>query len=131
MEFIVPKFIERELKIIGPMTFKQFIFIALAGALCFVVYYTYKPLFWPSLIILGGGGSALAFLKIRGRPLPVILLNFFKFTAGPKLYIWKRKQTPVYFPPVGIKKKTGESPLEMGGGTELKRLQTQIETKKK
>lgn len=129
MEFIVPKFIERELKIIGPMTFKQFAFIGLAGALCFVIYYTYRPFFWPSLIILGGGGAALAFLKIGGRPLPVILFNFFKFTVTPKLYLWRRKKTIVYFPSVTARKKMGESPLEMGGG-ELKRLKTQIETKK-
>jgi hypothetical protein len=131
MEFIVPKFIERELKIVGPMTFKQFAFIGLAGAICFVIYYTYRKLFWPALIILGGGGAALAFIKIGGRPLPTILLNFFKYNVSPRLYIWKRKQMPVYYPPLSVKKKEGESPLEMGGGAELKRLKTQIETKKK
>jgi hypothetical protein len=131
MEFIVPKFIERELKIIGPMTFKQFAFVGLAGAICFVIYYTYRPLFWPSVIILGGGGAALAFIKIGGRPLPIILLNFFKYKVSPSLYIWKRKKIPVYYPPLSVKKKEGESPLEMGGGAELKRLKTQIETKKK
>ena len=130
MEFIVPKFIERELKIVGPMTFKQFVFVGLAGAICFVIYYLYRPFFWPSLIIFGGGGAALAFLKIGGRPLPTILLNFFKYNLSPKLYIWKRKKIPVYYPPLPIKKKEGESPLEIGGGSELKRLKTQVETKK-
>lgn len=113
------------------MTFKQFAFIALAGAICFVLYYTApKKIFWLSVFLLGGGGAALAFLKIGGRPLPTILFNFLKFTGAPKLYIWRRKQTPVYFPSVNVRKKIGESPLEMGGGTELKRLKTQIETKK-
>lgn len=129
MEFIVPKFIERELKVIGPMTFKQFAFLGMAGAICFVIYYLYRPFFWPALIILGGGGSALAFLKIGGRPLPTIILNFFKFLFRPKTYIWKMKKFPVYGPK--IKPKKGESPLEMGGGLELKKLKTKIETKKR
>jgi hypothetical protein len=128
MEFIVPKFIERELKVIGPMTFKQFAFIGFAGAICFVIYYLYRPFFWPALIILGGGGAALAFLKIGGRPLPTIISNFFKFLFRPKLFIWGRKKIPVYTP---IKPKKGESPLEMGGGLELKKLKTEIETKKR
>lgn len=128
MEFIVPKFIERELKIIGPMTLKQFAFLGMAGAICFVIYYLYRPFFWPALIILGGGGAALAFLKIGGRPLPVIISNFFKFLFRPKLFVWKRKKIPVYAP---AKPKRGESLLEMGGGLELKKLKTEIETKKR
>jgi len=37
MRYTVPQFIEHEAKIIGPLTFKQFTYLAMAGAGCFVV----------------------------------------------------------------------------------------------
>lgn len=130
MEFIVPKFIEREMRVIGPLTLKQFGFLAGVGAICFIVYYLYRPLFWPALIFIGGGGAALAFLKIREESLPKIIVNFLKFLLSPKVYTWKMKKFPIYKPPIRPKKK-GESPLEIGGGIELKKLKTKIETGKR
>jgi len=34
-----------------------------------------------------------AFIKIEGRSLPSILLNFFNFTVSPKRYIWHKAQS--------------------------------------
>ena len=36
MEFTVPKFIEKEAKIIGPLTFKQFLCLVIPGATVFI-----------------------------------------------------------------------------------------------
>lgn len=138
MRFNVPQFIEHEAKIVGPLTFKQFIFIGGAGVICFILYYSMPfPVFFAASVILGGAGAALAFLKIGGLPLPLILSNFFKFSTTPKIYIWKKREQP------GIKvykreeekketeEKEEELPLKIAKKSRLKKLHTQIETKTK
>lgn len=98
MPYVVPKFIEMKPKIVGPLTFKQFIFIGIAGAISFLLYFTLAKksffLFIVFSFILISGALSLAFLKSGGQPLPTILKNFFIFSARPKLYIFKKKVLP-------------------------------------
>ena len=136
-QFTVPKFIEHEAKIVGPLTFKQFIFVGIAGAICFILYFTLGKvnffLFLLLAIILMVGGFALAFLKSGGRSLPVVLKNFFSFSMSPKIYLWKKKGG---LPPKIIEK-IEEIPKEvkensvptMTGKSRLKNLSNEIETK--
>src|SRR3989344_169265 len=95
MRFTVPQFIEHEAKIVGPLTFRQFIYIGLAGGLIFIFYFTFgkkAPLIFLLIsIILFVLAAAMAFVKIGGRGLPTILMNVFKFSVSPKMYIWKQK----------------------------------------
>jgi len=73
MEFTVPKFIEKEARIVGPLTFKQFIFIGAAGAISIFVYFVLPfYLFIIAVIILLGGSFALAFLKMGKLPYLVL-----------------------------------------------------------
>jgi len=135
MRFTVPQFIEHEAKIVGPLTFKQFIFIGMAGAVGFILYFT-APfyIFLIACLILGGGAVALAFLKIGGRDLPTVLGNSLKFLISPKMYIWRKKETPVrVFKKEEIKKEVPEEglPLKIAEKSQLKKLRTQIETKTK
>ena len=68
MEFVVPQFIERESKIIGPFNFKQSIFLGIAGALVLFLYFIIKS-FWIFLIIaffLVIGALALVFSDSAG-----------------------------------------------------------------
>lgn len=138
MRFTVPQFIEYEAKIIGPFTFRQFIFVGVAGAICFVIYFSAPlSLFVISCFVLGGTALAFAFLKIGGRSLFTILGNFLKFSVTPKLYIWKRKETQatVFKKEFKKEKKEGETeeelPLKIAAKSQLKKLRTQIETKTK
>ena len=89
-QFTVPQFIEHEAKIVGPLTFKQFVFIGVAGAICFIFYFT-VPFFVFILLSIAImlGGFALAFLKSGGRTLPIVLKNFFSFSTAPNIYLWK------------------------------------------
>lgn len=78
-----------------------------------------------------GVGAGLAFLKIGGRDLPKILANFFRFTIGSKLYIWKRREAIVTFTKeVELKKggKEGDIPLKSAGASRLKKMKTKLET---
>lgn len=138
-QFTVPKFIEHKAKIVGPLTFDQFIYVGAAGAICFALYFTLaKTSFFLFLIlamILMGASSALAFLKSGGRSLPVVLMNFFSFSISPKIYLWQKKGG---LPPKIIEKeempKAAKEIKEAAvptaaGKSRLNALSKQIETK--
>jgi len=124
-----------EAKIVGPLTFRQFIFIGIAGAICFVLYFTFPfSLFLLATIVLGSGAVAFAFLKIGGRGLPTILGNFLKFSLAPKIYLWGKKEVPTEVfkkEVVKAEEKKEELPLKIAEKSQLKKLRTQIETKTK
>lgn len=135
MRFTIPQFIEHEPKIVGPLTFKQFIFVGIAGAVCFVIYFS-APfyIFLITSVVLGTGSLALAFVKIGGRSLPVILANFLKFNLTPKIYIWRKAEMPIRIVKKAPKKKKEEEeelPLKIAERSQLKKIRTQIETKTK
>lgn len=92
MEFTVPQFIDYEAKIVGPLTFKQFIIVGIAGIICFAA--AMKTPFYisiPVIIFVGGGAGGLTFLKIGGSPPLTVLKNFLRFKASPNVYVWKHK----------------------------------------
>ncbi len=139
MRFTVPQFIDYEAKIVGPLTFRQFVYVGIAGAVCFVLYFTAPfSLFLISCFVLGGGALAFAFIKIGGRSLPTILANLLRFSLTPKMYIWRKKETlvTVYKKKVSASvestaDKEEELPLKIAEKSRLKKMKIQIETKTK
>jgi hypothetical protein len=134
MQFEVPQFIEHEPKIIGPLTFNQFIYIGIAGAVIFLLFFSLPfALFLVPGIAIGAVGAGLAFLKVSGKSLPVLLLNLFSFSLGPKTYIWHRKLsipkavTPTTF--VQEKKSPVASRIQSGKGGRIKDLSLRVDTK--
>ena len=91
MRFQVPQFIEIEDKIFGPLTFKQFIYIAGAGGMA-VGLWVLLPAWLAMTLALPivAFGLALAFYKINNKPFIYIVEAFFKYSIGSKLYIWKK-----------------------------------------
>ena len=137
MQFTIPQFIEKEPKIIGPFTFKQFIFIGAASGVCVFFYFTTPlPVFIIAAIILLGSALALSFLTIKGIPLPTVIKNSFLFLFKPKIYLWKKKS----FSPRLLKKEIKfekpkeeidkKPPLRLGGKRKLGELFNRLETKK-
>lgn len=95
MRFAVPQFIERKAKVVGPLTFKQSVILAGAGAICFLLYFKTPVFIWlPSIFLIMGVALSLSFLKIGGRPLLTVMKNFFVYSISPKAYMWKRKIIP-------------------------------------
>jgi len=92
MQYQVPQFIEVEDKIFGPLTLKQFIYIAGAGGLC-LLFFTILPIYIAIVLSLpfAALGLALAFYKINDRPLIITLEHGFSYMLGTKLYIWKQR----------------------------------------
>ncbi len=92
MEYQVPQFIEVEDKIIGPLTLKQFIYVAGAGGLC-VVFFVYLSFVFAFLLSapVVGLAAALAFYKINGKPFIEVLEAGFNYYTGAKLFLWKHR----------------------------------------
>lgn len=93
MEYQVPQFIEVEDKIVGPLTLKQFIYIAGSAGLC-VVFFVYLPLIAAILLSIpvAASGVALSFYKMNGKPFIEILEAGFNYYTGAKLFLWKHQE---------------------------------------
>ena len=91
MRFQVPQFIEVEDKVFGPLTVRQFIYLAGGGGLAYLIYaflpFILAILLIPPVVILS---LMLAFYKINDRPFIYTLESAVKFYIGGKLYIWKK-----------------------------------------
>ena len=135
MEFSVPQFIEMETKIVGPFTWRQFIFIGGAGIIIFFLYFLIKLfiVFIIISIILAVLAFSFALLKIGGHPLPSVLVYFLIYTLSSKIYIWKKEpivSTFVYKKErVRPKKEEKEEglPLRVGGESHLQDLSKQVQ----
>jgi len=91
MRFQVPQFIEIEDKIFGPLTIKQFIYLAGGAGLCVALFYT-LPLYVSGLLIIAIAALslALAFYKVNNKPFVFLIESAFRFAFSNKLYIWKK-----------------------------------------
>ena len=87
MQFQVPQFIEVEDKIFGPLTLKEFIYLAVAGGVVFMLFFILQTWLWVIMAaILVTGATAFAFIKINGRPLAIILIAALRYAWQPKFY---------------------------------------------
>lgn len=93
MEFQVPQFIEIEDKIFGPLTFKQFIYLAGGAGISFVLW-TFLPSFLAILFIIPVVAFvvALAFYRLNDKPFISVVESAIAYATGCKLYIWKRRK---------------------------------------
>lgn len=92
-QYQVPQFIEVEDKIFGPLTLKQFIYLAGAGGVC-LIFFTLLPLYLTILfsvpvVILA---LALAFYQVNGRPFIIAMEHAFSYYIGGKLYLWRQHE---------------------------------------
>lgn len=93
MRFQVPQFIEVEDKIFGPLTLKQFLYLAGGGAAIFLVKQI-LPFFLFVIVtaLIAGAAAALAFVKINNRPLVIFLSHALSYYVGRRLYIWRKEE---------------------------------------
>ncbi|MEK7622181.1 MAG: PrgI family protein [Patescibacteria group bacterium] len=94
MNFQVPQFIEVEDKIFGPLTFKQFIYLAGGAGAVFIIY-ALLP-FWLGvwlMLPIALLALALAFYKVNNRSFIYVLEHGFRYLLSAKLYLWKRQDS--------------------------------------
>ncbi|MDP2652359.1 MAG: PrgI family protein [bacterium] len=113
MEYQVPQFIEVENKIVGPLTLKQFIYIAGGAGLC-VVFFAYLPIVAALILsaLVVALAASLAFYKINGKPFINVLEAGFNYYTGAKLFLWKHGGS-------GVEKKSAAVPLVQRGTPKL------------
>lgn len=93
MQFQVPQFIEVEDKIFGPLTFKQFIYIAGGAGISYMLWRS-LPIYIaaPFILLFGGVGIALAFFQYNGQPFIQSLEHAFIYLTRSKLYLWSNEE---------------------------------------
>lgn len=93
MEYQVPQFIEIEDKVVGPLTLKQFIYLAGGLGLC-VVFFVYLSILLAILLSVpvAALAAALSFYKVNGKSFVDMLEAGFGYYTGSKLFLWKHKE---------------------------------------
>ncbi|MFH0912299.1 MAG: PrgI family protein [Patescibacteria group bacterium] len=95
----IPQNIEREDKLVGPLTLKQFLYLLGAAGLIFATYqyylagYLFAHEFFIISFIVGGLALALAFLKINGLPFISFFGNLIAFMFTRKMRVWGKDNT--------------------------------------
>src|SRR3990167_3057691 len=94
MRFQLPQFIGTETKLVGPLTLKQFLWVAGGAAILFLLFMTAGPgfIFFAAGIPVAGIFLALAFLKIEGMPLINYVAYLLSYLLNPKRYIFKKTE---------------------------------------
>lgn len=97
MRFEVPQFIEIEDKIIGPFSWRQFLYLGGGIGMGAVLFLTTPFLVFVLFgIPLGGLAFALAYYPINNRPFSYFLEALFQYFYRHRLYLWRRKDSVVY-----------------------------------
>jgi len=94
MRFQVPQFIEIEDKIFGPLSLRQFIYLAGSAGITVTIWAIIPLPFFFILIISApvvALGVALAFYKVNNRPFINILESAFSYMTSNHLYLWEKK----------------------------------------
>src|SRR3990167_8583746 len=94
-----------QFKLIGNMTVKQFVYLAVGAIIAWFVFFI-LPLpaiiRWPVAFISFGIGAAFAFIPIDGRPMDTMVGNFIKALLAPTQFIYQmgRGQAPPQAPEI-------------------------------
>jgi hypothetical protein len=123
MQYQVPQFIEIEDKIFGPLTLKQFLYLAGAGGVC-LIFFSLLPfvLFIMLSIPVAAFGVALAFFRVNDRPFIVALEHGISYFFGNKLYLWKQRKPEAPKAAVSIKPTEAQMPVPKLSESRLKDL---------
>ncbi|OHA09169.1 MAG: hypothetical protein A3B37_01345 [Candidatus Sungbacteria bacterium RIFCSPLOWO2_01_FULL_59_16] len=90
-QYQIPQFITVEDRIIGPLTLKQFMYLlGAAGAGLLGWFFLHVVLFLILALPIVGFFVAMAFVKINGRPFPVIFMGAINYYLKPRLYLWRQ-----------------------------------------
>jgi len=81
-----------QFKLIGAMTIKQFAYVAFGVIMSVIIYYASINILIKILLIpvFGLGGTTLAFLPVEGRPIDVMIFNFFRSIFLPNQFIYQK-----------------------------------------
>lgn len=92
MQFQVPQYYDVKEKIVGPFTLPQFLYIAAACGISFLLFFVFQLWLWfITTVILVGAAAALALVEINGQSLTKILFAAFFYYWQPRIFLWQRE----------------------------------------
>lgn len=93
MRFQLPQFIETETKLVGPLTLRQFLWVAGGAAILFLLFMTTQGgfIFFAAGIPVAGIFLALAFMKIDEMPLINYIAYLLSYLLNPKRYVFRKE----------------------------------------
>ncbi|MST04315.1 MAG: PrgI family protein [Candidatus Pacebacteria bacterium] len=92
MQFQVPQFIDVSPKIVGPLTLKQFLYVASATVISIILFYILQFWLWIFItVFLGLVAIVLSFGKFNGVPATKIILAAFNYLWHPRSFLWKKE----------------------------------------
>lgn len=88
-----------EFQLVGNMTLKQFLYIAIAGVVSFLLISSPLPfiLKWAFVLTIGGAGLGFAFLPLNDIPLDHWVIVFINAIYAPTLRIWRKEEKQIEF----------------------------------
>ncbi len=100
MRFQVPQFIGVEDKVFGPLTVKQFIYLAGGAGMSFIAI-RLLPIFIGIIVALpiAALSLALAFYQINNKPFIFTFQSAVYYLFHNRLYIWRKTDKPVIHDP--------------------------------
>ena len=115
MRFEVPQFIEIEDKIIGPLTWRQFLYLGGGVGMAVVIFLTTNFLVFLFIgLPIGALALALAFFPVNNRPFSFFLEAMFNYITRQRLYFWRKKEGMVHHDRVA-KMSEDEQAVRSGG----------------
>lgn len=89
MQYRVPQFIEREMRLVGFLTVRQTLVMGIAAVILFILYFLLSKIFFTiAVVIIGGVSLIFAFGKINERNISNLLFSYIEFFLKPRIYLW-------------------------------------------
>ena len=110
MEYPLPQFLQIKPKVAGPLRFRELAYV-IGGSIIAVIFYFVLPsvvMFLVVAIPIILLSLILAFGKVKGFPIPTLLMRSFFFIFAGKKYIWKKTETATPILPKATKEKKGK-----------------------
>jgi hypothetical protein len=105
MQFQVPQFTDRETKLVGPLTLKQFLWIALGGVFVYILSFMLtSTALIIATIIIGSISLSFAFVNIGGISLMHYIGYALMYILGIDHYNYDTSKDELYLP----KEQTGK-----------------------
>lgn len=101
MQFRIPQDVQREDKIVGPLTLRQLITVGVGGGIAYALYVTlaqkyFVEIWLPPVILVSLLTAAFAFLKIHDMTFGKFILYLAEYTMKPRKRVWKQMSGDVF-----------------------------------
>ena len=132
MQFTVPKFLERETKIVFGLTLKKLAILGCIALLLFIFKFFLNKGLWYFLIFLSVGMFFfLNFVRVGGQNVFELLTNSFNYFLTARVYTWDKKEqmtSPIKIVKKAVQRKIVKvAPLKFTPASHLSGLRSKID----